>query len=170
MSTDNELSLIVDTARKTELDGCKFYMEAAGKTSNLFAKKMFESLVSAEQEHLKLIDDLAKGQFKAPTYDCEFAKNLYTIFTELGGEVKSAKENTADDIQALEVAIGMEEEAIAFYKKYAHSSQDETVLAFCQRMHAEEEDHWRILQNSKDYLGNTGDWYMVQEGWSFDGG
>jgi rubrerythrin len=170
MSTENELSLIVDTARKTELDGCNFYMEAAGKTSNLFAKKMFESLVAAEQDHLKMIDEMAKGQFKAPAYDRDFAKGLHTIFSELGGQVKSAKENTADDIQALDVAIGMEVDAMAFYNKYAQSSEDENVRSFCQRMHAEEEDHWRILQNTRDYLGNTGDWYMVQEGWGFDGG
>jgi len=168
--SDAELSTVVDTARKTEMDGRKFYARTAEKTSNPLARKMFESLVAAEESHLRFIDELARGEFKAPPYDHEFSRHLTTVFSKAGGDVKSLAASTPDDIEALDIAIGMEDESMAFYRRYAETGVSEQVRDFCKRMYAEEQDHWRILQSTRDYLGDTGNWYMVQEGWSFDGG
>ena len=170
MSADEELSAVVDTARKTEMDGRKFYARTAEKTQNPLAKKMFESLVVAEGHHLKLIDDLARGEFEAPDYNYDFSRSLTTVFSEVGGDVKPLAGSTPDDIEALDIAIDLEDKAMAFYRQYAETGVGDQVRAFCKRMYAEEEDHWRILQSTKDYLGDTGNWYMAQEGWSFDGG
>ncbi len=170
MSADEGLSSVVDTARKTEMDGRKFYAQTAQKTHNPLAKKMFQSLVAAEEQHLKFIDDLAKGEYQAPAYDRDFSRHLTTIFSEVGGDVKSLSDSTDGDVEALEIAIGMEDKAMTFYRQYADTGVSEQVREFCKRMYAEEEDHWRVLQSTKDYLGDTGNWYMAQEGWSFDGG
>lgn len=170
MSAEEELQTVVDVARKTEMDGRKFYAETAAKTANPLAKRMFESLVAAEQEHLKFIDQLAKGEFRAEAYNHEFSRSLATVFSNVGGDVKAQTESTDDDIAALDFAIDLEDKSMAFYRRWAETGTDETVRKFCARMRDEEEDHWRILQSTKDYLGDTGNWFMVQEGWSFDGG
>ena len=170
MSAEEELQTVVDAARKTEMDGRKFYAGTAAKTANPLAKRMFESLVAAEEEHLKFIEQLAAGEFKASPYKGEFARRLATVFSELGDEVKSRTASVEDDVKALDFAIDMEDKSMAFYRKWAETGSDEVVRKFCARMRDEEEDHWRILQSTRDYLDDTGNWFMVQEGWSFDGG
>jgi rubrerythrin len=170
MSAAEELSTVVDTARKTEMDGRKFYVQTAAGTENPLARRMFESLAAAEEHHLALIDKLAAGEFEAPAYDHDFYRNLTTLFSEVGGDVKPLAASTPDDIAALDIAIEMEDKSMAFYRKWAETGAEDQVRKFCARMYAEEEDHWRILQSTKDYLDSTGNWFMVQEGWSFDGG
>ncbi len=38
-----------------------------------------------------------------------------------------------------------------------------------ERLAAEEEAHWKLLRSTLDYLDETGNWFMAQERWSFDG-
>ncbi len=170
MSAAEELSTVIDTARKTEMDGRKFYAETAASTENPLARRMFESLAAAEKKHLELIEKLAAGEFDAPPYDHDFSRNLTTLFSEVGGNVKPLAGKSADDIAALDIAIEMEDKSMVFYRQWAEKVAADQVRKFCARMYAEEEDHWRILQSTRDYLDTTGNWFMVQEGWSFDGG
>ena len=170
MSAKDDLQTVVETARKTEIDGKAFYAKSAAGTANPLAKKMFETLVLAEQKHLEFIDQLASGEFDAPDYDRHFSRNLATAFSEMPEGVKDQAGKTDDDIQALDVGIEMEDRSMAFYREWSEKASDELVRRFCARMYAEEEDHWRTLQNTRSYLADTGNWYMVQEGWSFDGG
>ncbi len=170
MSAEEELQRVVDAARKTEMDGREFYAQTAAKTANPLARRMFESLVAAEQEHLEFIDQLAAGEFKVLPYKGEFARNLATVFSDMGGDVKARTESIEDDIKALDFAIDMEDKSMAFYRRWAEKTSDGKIREFCARLRDEEQDHWRILQSTKDYLDDTGNWFMVQEGWSFDGG
>jgi rubrerythrin len=170
MRTREELNAVIDVARKTEIDGRKFYAETAARTQNPLARKMFESLVTAEEKHLKLIEQLARGEFDSDPYNHEFRKHLTTLFSGMPSEVKDQAGKTDDDIAALDFAIDLEDKSMAFYREWAEKASDEQVKAFCARMRDEEEDHWNVLQSTKEYLGETGNWFMVQEGWSFDGG
>ncbi|MHC4917280.1 MAG: ferritin-like domain-containing protein [Planctomycetota bacterium] len=170
MSAGEELNTVVDVARKTEIDGSRFYSQSAEKTANPLARKMFESLVEAEERHLKFIEQLAAGEFEAAPYDRGFSRRLTTVFSEAGGGSREPATGVEDDIAALTAAIDMEDKSMAFYRKWSETAADEKVRAFCSRMYAEEEDHWRVLQSTREYLESTGDWYMAQEGWSFDGG
>ena len=170
MADPKELKTVVDAARKTEKDGRKFYADTAAKSRNPLAKRMFESLAQAEAKHLEFIDQLTKGQFSSPAYDRAFARGLGTVFSGMPQSVRSQAAATPDDIAALDLGIEMEDKSMAFYRKWAEKSADQQVRSFCARLGAEEEDHWRILQSTREYLGETGNWFMAQERWSFDGG
>jgi rubrerythrin len=170
MSAETELNTVVDTARKTEMDGRKFYADIAARSANPLAKRMFESLAEAEEKHLEFIEALAKGEFAAGPYNQDLSRRLATVFSSLSDGIKSQAKSTEDDIAALDVGIEMEDKSMAFYREWSEKASDEGVRKFCDRLRAEEEDHWRILQSTREYLGETGNWFMVQEGWSFDGG
>jgi len=170
MSAVDELKTVVDAARKTEVDGRKFYGDTAAKSRNPLAKRMFQSLADAEGQHLEFIDQLVRGQFKAPAYDRDFARRLATVFSAMPESTRSQAAGTPDDIAALELGIELEDRSMAFYRKWAETAKSEPVRKFCARLRVEEEEHWRILQSTKDYLGDTGNWFMAQERWSFDGG
>ncbi|HOX05970.1 MAG TPA: ferritin family protein [Planctomycetota bacterium] len=167
---DQEIKTILETARNTERDGKKFYEEAAAKTSNPLAAKMFESLAEAEEKHIEIIDALAAGRLRITAYSGEFAEALRNVFEDMPESVKARAASTPDDIEALKVGVEMEDKSLAFYRKWAKSAVSQEARKLCERLAAEEEDHWKILSGTIEYLEDSGNWFMAQEHWSFDGG
>ncbi len=168
--SSQELRTILETARHTEQDGKQFYGGAAAKTSNPLARKMFDYLAEAEQKHIEFIEALAAGKLKVAPYAGEFAAALRNVFQDMPESLRSKAAGTPDDIQALKVGIEMEDKSLAFYRTWAKKAASGEARTLCERLAAEEEDHWRILSGTLEYLENTGNWFMVQERWSFDGG
>lgn len=170
-ATGDELRSIIATARGTERDGKKFYLALAAKTPNPLARRMFEGLAEAEGEHLKLIDKLAAGEFKPVAYKRGmFVRKLASVFAEMPESVRQQAKAVSSDTQALKVALEMEDKSLAFYREWAAKAVSKEARVLCERLAAEEEDHWKLLRGTLDYLNETGDWYMAQEHWSFDGG
>jgi rubrerythrin len=167
---DKELVTILETARRTEQDGKKFYEAAAAKTANPLAAKMFESLAEAEDKHLEIIEALAAGRLRLTPYSGEFAEALRNVFEDMPESVKARAASTPDDVEALKVGIEMEDQSLAFYRQWAKKAVSLEARKLCERLAVEEEDHWKVLTGTLEYLEDTGNWFMAQEHWSFDGG
>lgn len=165
-----ELRTIVQTARATEKDGRKFYAAFAARTPNPLARRMFEGLAAAEEEHLRLIERLAAGEFKVPGRRDELLRRLANVFSDVPAAVRERAASAEGDTEALKVGLEMEDRSLAFYRKWAASAASQDARALCKRLAAEEESHWKLLRSTLDYLDETGNWFMVQERWSFDGG
>jgi rubrerythrin len=166
----DELRSIVETARGTERDGKRFYSAFAAKTPNPLARRMFEGLAAAEDEHLRLIEQLAAGEFKTPGARDELVCRLAGVFADVPAEVREQAAAASGDTEVLKVGLDMEDRSLAFYRKWAASAASSEARALCERLAAEEEGHWKLLRGTLDYLDETGNWFMVQERWSFDGG
>ena len=166
----DELKVIIETARQTEKDGKKFYEETAARTANPLAQKMFESLAEAEDQHLALIEGLAAGQLRLAPYNGEFPQALKNVFADMPESLRARAGSNPDDVEALNVAIEMEDQSLAFYRKWAREAASPDARKLCERLAAEEEDHWKVLTSTQEYLESTGNWFMVQEDWIFDGG
>jgi rubrerythrin len=166
----DELKTILETARQTEKDGQKFYEEAAAKTANPLAIRMFESLAEAEEKHLELIESLAAGEFRVMPYNGEFPETIKNVFADMPESLRAKAASNPSDVETLTLAIEMEDKSLAFYRNWAVKAASPDARKLCERLAAEEEDHWKILTSTLEYLDNTGNWFMVQEGWTFDGG
>jgi len=75
-----------------------------------------------------------------------------------------------DDIKAVSVALGMEKKSVAAYDKWASEADDKDVRELCAKLADFERVHVKVLYNTVEYLEHTGDWFMQEEGWMFDGG
>lgn len=175
--TNNERALkMLSTALEMEEKGMAFYKMAADSCSNEFGRSMFLSLIQDEMAHKERIQKIfgslrdKKGwtdEWKKFTGHKEDLVKMFYNFTEKNG--KMIRPDTKD-VEALDVAIDMEEKAIAFYSNYLKDASDPIEKAFTEKMVEEERSHFAILRDTKFYLTDPVGWYAEHEKSSFDAG
>jgi len=151
-----------EIAAKMEQEAVAFYRQCAEKTSAVIGKKMFLSIAADEQYHfecaLRIRDD--KPVTPSTTTPLE---DMMKIFDEHKQEMLQQIPSTADDLEALMVAMKMEEEAIAFYKKASALAANAAEKHFFDCLIHDEEEHFHIFQNTYTFLEDSGNWYMWEE-------
>jgi len=162
---------IIEAAIQLERDGHQFYLSMAAKASSDLARQMLESLADDELVHIEWIErELSPGEevavgTKKKTYD-----RLRGIFADVPEEFRNAAASSEDDIEAVNTAIKMEEKTRAAYLKWAEETDSDDLRNLCNVLADQESFHREVLENTIQYLESTGDWFMVEEGWHFDGG
>jgi len=162
---------IIEAAIQLERDGHQFYLSMAAKASSDLARQMLESLADDELVHIEWIErELSPGEevavgTKKKTYD-----RLRGIFADVPEELRNAAASSEDDIEAVNTAIKMEEKTRAAYLKWAEETDSDDLRNLCNVLADQESFHREVLENTIQYLESTGDWFMVEEGWHFDGG
>lgn len=163
---------ILNAARNLEVDGHDFYLKTAAAASNELARKTFESFAKDEENHIKWIDDALKGEGKAAVNE-NAAEEVYStlkgIFKDAPEDLKGNAGTSSDELAAIEIAVGKEEGSIKAYQEWADASEDADIKALFTTLVAVEKTHRDLLNNTRTYLESTGDWFMVDEQWSFDG-
>ena len=72
-------------------------------------------------------------------------------------------EATKDELEAFTIAMRMEQEGEAFYKKSLAAAKTEKEKALFGRLIEEERQHYRIFSNTHQFLSDTGNWFMWSE-------
>ena len=160
---------VVKTAIQLEMDGEKFYLDTASKTSSVLAKGMFESLAKDEQRHIEWIENFSPGGNTAESANRELYGRLSHIFAEVPEDTRMSAALSEDDIKAIDTAIGMEEKSLEAYEKWANEADSEDVRDLCNALAGQERFHRQVLENTKEYLDRTADWFMQEEQWNFEG-
>ena len=161
---------IIETAIQLERDGRKFYHDAAERASSEIARKMFESLAGDEVRHIEWIKSVSPGENTAGSVNRALYGRLSGIFKDASETVRKAAATCEDDINAMRLAIEMEERSAAAYATWAEESETADVRELCEMLADVERFHRELIENSIEYLERPGDWFMVEEGWHFDGG
>jgi rubrerythrin len=161
---------IIETAIQLERDGRKFYHNAAEKASNDIARQMFESLAEDEVRHIEWLESVSSGTHTAGSVNRALYGRLSGIFKDAPEGARKAVATCEDDINAMRLAIEMEEKSAAAYATWAEESETEDVRGLCEMLADVERFHRELIENSIEYLEHPGDWFMVEEGWHFDGG
>ena len=161
---------IIRAAVQLELDGRKFYRDAAEKASNDMARQMFESLADDELIHIEWIERLSAKEKTAEEVKKKTYERLRGIFADAPENEREAAASSGDDIEAMKLAITMEEKSRDAYVKWAHDSDTDEIVDLCNILADQEAFHRQLLENTMQYLEHTGDWFMAEEGWHFDGG
>ncbi|MDI7259525.1 MAG: ferritin family protein [Thermodesulfobacteriota bacterium] len=152
----------LEMARKMETDAIEFYTEAASKTNYPAGKKMFETIVGDEKRHLEMISQIIKG-LNVTAGDVSPIARVKTVFEQMKEEMMKKVEATTDDLEALKIAMKMEQEGAEFYKKSLAEAKTDKEKALFKRLIEEENQHYKIFSNSHQYLSDTGNWFMWQE-------
>lgn len=161
---------VVHAAIQLERDGMKFYTEAASKASSDLGSKMLASFAKDEQNHIKWIETVSDGAVPDVEPPAEIYNRLRGIFAGADQQAATAAGSVDDDIEAVRFAMGMEKKSVAAYEKWATEADNEDVRNLCTKLAEVEAIHCDLLKNTVEYLEHTGDWFMQEEGWMFDGG
>ncbi|MBI5641630.1 MAG: ferritin family protein [Nitrospirae bacterium] len=152
----------IETALKMEQEAVDFYRKCAEKTTNPLGKKMFQGIMEDEQYHIACALNLQKGRKVMPAKGMPL-EEMEKLFEQHKKEMLGQVSSTSDDLEALTVAMGMEKESVEFYKNAAEqaASPEEKVLFDC--LIKDEEEHFRIFQNTHSLLSDPGNWFMREE-------
>jgi rubrerythrin len=159
----------IEIAIKMETDSINFYKEAAEKTKNPVAKKMFLTITEDEKRHLEMLSNIFK-EINITIKEISPLKNIQTVFESMKDAMMKRVEATTDELDAFKIAMRMEKEGVEFYKKAGAEAQTEKEKSLFERLVKEEQQHYDIFANTYFFLSDTGSWFMWEEHSIVDGG
>ena len=166
------LKEIKSIAIQMETDGVKFYSELANKTLHPMGRAMFRSFVEDEKSHIKRLRALLSGHGeKDQTKEKSQAnprKRLITIFRQTGEKLKGKVNASTNDIEAVKLAMELEEKGMEFYEKAARETNDTVDRETYRFLANEEKVHFSILKNTLEFLEKTELWEAENEGRIYD--
>lgn len=168
-----KLKEILGTAIRMEEEGYEFYKKAEGCTADRRGRGMFASLAEDEVRHRRILTGLLNNvPPDANDLDVPLPKErLRSVFAELAqGDVCDTVQPSADDIDALTIAMGKETESYRLYQQAAKDTGDAGARAMFERMAREEEQHYEILEQTRYYLTEFKNWTLWEEGGPIEGG
>jgi len=160
---------VLEIAMKMETDSIQFYTEAARKTKHPAGRKMFLTITEDEKRHCEMISQIIKG-LDITAKDVSPMKRVKTVFESMKAEMMKKVEATKDELEAFNIAMRMEQEGEAFYKKSLAAAKTDKEKALFERLIKEEREHYRIFSNTHQFLSDTGNWFMWDEHAIVDGG
>ncbi len=155
------LTKAVEVAIRMETDAMKFYKKAAQKTSHPLGRTMFEGFIRDEARHLRMLEEILKGLDIDPRVQC--LGDVRTVFSDLKDQMMQRITATTDEKEAIRVALEMEKQGYEYYQKAAREAEDEKEKRLFEVLTKEEERHYQLLNNTYNFLEDTGNWFMWEE-------
>ena len=78
-------------------------------------------------------------------------------------QVKEDLNAEDDQVKAIDIALGMEESAYKFYKDTADACENADAKEMLLKIANEENEHYRILDDTRLYLTNQAEWFIKEE-------
>ncbi|MBF8275458.1 MAG: rubrerythrin subfamily [Candidatus Brocadiaceae bacterium] len=159
-------------AIQMETDGIKFYSDLAAKTLHPMGKAMFKSFAEDEKSHAKRLRALLSNDKEAsPSGEKDTAhpgERVVTIFQKMGRELKHKVDVNTNDIEAVRLAMKMEESGTKFYEQAAKDARNTKDAETYRFLANEEKIHCAILKNTLECLENAEKWEAEKEGRIYD--
>ncbi len=172
--SDAAISMLAAALEKEE-KGQEFYREASEKSSNPLGKEFFKSLMAEEGIHIRRIKriytHLSGGtewtdEWKALKMDnADLQRLTRDRIKNLGSQISA----NSSDLDALNIAIEMEQGAIIFYEEQAAQAKDSLEKEFVMLMMKEERGHYAALKEIKLFFTDPESYYIESERVMLDG-
>jgi len=153
----------VQQARKMEMDGIEFYTKAAADAASPMGSRLFGSFAEDERRHLRIIEEIARGLDVDIESMPEPREEIKTVFSNAEVEVGERAVATADEAKAIEIAMGMEQRSYEHYKRCGAQSDNEKEKRLFDRLALEENQHYRMLENTMQYIDDNQEWFLWNE-------
>lgn len=159
------------TAIQMEVDGKRFYQKAGKTSGNELGRKLFQSLALEEDIHRRKFESIYKAlQTQKIWPEIDFTPNqgkeLKTLFAAAMPDVKAA----GDELEAIQIAMEMENKTHDYYNKQAQQSSLEIEKKYYTILAGEESAHHAVLLDYFEYLKDPAGWFTIKERHSLDGG
>jgi rubrerythrin len=162
---------ILDKALQMEIDGREFYLKASEESKTPLAKSLFAKLAEEEIEHqtaIQTIYEAIKSGNHWPDAKITHTHSAENIFSAALKDPHQEKGAT-DDLEAVRIALKMEEKSFALYKKRADEAESGDEVAFYKALAFEEQKHIASLQDTEEYLTDPEGWFMKKQHITLDG-
>jgi rubrerythrin len=162
------------TAIQMEIDGKKFYLESARTAVNPLGARLFETLAGEEDNHRRKFEEIFqaiqnKKAWPSTGFIPDGGKKLRTIFAQ-ATEKKGSNTGTSTELDAIQMAMGMENKTYDFYTYRAGKADFAAEKEFYLTVAGEEREHHLVLLDYFEYLKNPAGWFVQKEHHSLDGG
>jgi rubrerythrin len=160
-------------AVQMEIDGQKFYEKAALAAANPGTKEIFDYLAESEKYHIVKIQEIYQALEKDKSLNeslCAFVQPYQrpNVFSEILARAPMGQSD-ANDMEAINRGIEMEEKSIDYYVKLAKESKDPFERRFLLSLVNEERGHYLFLVDYRNFLTDPADWYHITERQMVDG-
>jgi len=177
MSEQNPELESLKLAIKTEQDGKKMYLEAAEKVKNPLAVSTFKQLAKEEDLHIEVIKkfyDTLQGEREGALSDklpeaMNYNLRRKTIFEAAKERMDKTVESDPDITKAYDAALKFEEDGANMYEELAAKTDNEKAKKLYQFMNGQENEHYRLLDETLHYLNDPDQWFIEEEKPHFEG-
>lgn len=175
MATEKARTLeILRVAIQMEVDGKEFYLKASAKSGNNLGRQLLRSLAAEEDSHRKRFEEIfevIRRDEAWPEFSFESGKatGLRTILSGALREIGGSVEVGNGEIEAVQVAIGMENKTYDFYQQQLTAASAGAERNFYRALLAEENGHKLALLDYWEYLKDPAAWFVSKEHPSLDG-
>jgi len=160
-------------AIQMEVDGRKFYLEAAKKVKSEGVRDILEYLAESEKYHIQKFTEIYQSLQKDPAWTETLAAFHPPKAEPFVCVLAMAKEEQgtggADDLEALRTGLNMEQCAIDYYTKLAKETPHPLARRFFMSLAHEERGHYMYLLDMHNYLTDPADWFYVTQRSHVDG-
>ena len=165
---ENERINTLKQALKMEKDGKAFYERSLAKAENNLTKKIFASLIKAEDRHIQKIKQLydslmETGKWPEVALVREQKETPDNIFSAAMAEMDKKTKGTMSEIEALKMATKMEDEGMRYYQSKADNTQDPFEKKFYHLLVHEESEHYLSLLDSIEFLEDPQGYFSQRE-------
>lgn len=165
---------MLNTAREMEEKGRAFYAEAVKKTENQLGRDIFRMLMADEVMHVERINSIFNA-LSGGRWSSEWKQkqpdhgDLGSLFADMARRHGKNIHADTKDLEALEIGIGFEAKAVAFYEEQLKLAADQLEKEFLQAMVEEEKTHHQLLVEMKYYLESPDSWFQEKGRGGLDG-
>ncbi len=165
---------ILDIAIANEVEGHKILTNAKESANTALAKATFDFLASEELNHIELIKDFAKTLAGAQEWDdsrlkeislSEAGSHIKNIFERFAAEFETVSASSDERLETYKVAMDMEHRGYDFYSGAAKKVHDERAKQLFNFLAAEEERHFKMIQDTHDFLNHPDGIMAMEERW-----
>ena len=158
----------VSIAIQMERSGHKFYTEVTALTEDENGKQMFTRLANDELAHIYWLFTVRQSLIKTGQFgDVDQLVGHRVLMEEVDPDLEDqvvfplrtrGLEITSEtrELDALEMGIQAEKDAIAFYEDAAERALDPAGRSLFKRLAVWEDEHLRLLEAEHDYLESNG--------------
>jgi len=166
---------MLSAALQMERKGEEFYSETVKKTKNPVGKQVWEMLRADELVHMrrikKIYESLSEGKPWSEEWFSEETQraDIDRFFGDLAKKHEKDISAETTDLQAIDVGIELELQAVNYYEKHFKKAVDPLEKKFLGRMMDEEKSHYLALSDMKLYLVDPVGWFRDKERTHLDG-
>jgi rubrerythrin len=155
---------VMEIAKSNELMGLGNYLKFARETKNTAAKNMFVILANDELDHFNLIEHerralMTNARIKPVKVDTSLIAKLFPKLSD----VKRGPQSETTDMDALKIALKLEENSRNFYKNEAERTTNAVIKQLFLKLAQIEDGHYKLIQAEIDSISSSGFWMDVPE-------
>jgi rubrerythrin len=167
MDKVNDIAVLMEpleVALGLELEGKKFFSDAADTVTGAASKHTFQFLAAEEERHIRRIREYYQSLQKSgtnalPEVGTSDVAHRLERFNESLAELRSELRPSLTDVDAYRTALKFENGAEEFYLKQAEKAGHPQMRRFYQWLVAEEGIHSQVLESCIKFAEDPAGWF-----------